>query len=67
MQATPSDFASRAQQISVSAGRAGQDDGIGGIGCRLQRNHEPSASNGRPCAAAVPGPEEQLAGAPAYR
>lgn len=67
MQATPSDLASRAQQISISARRAGQDDGAGRTGCRLQRNHEPSTSNGRPCATPVSRPEEQLAGAPAYR
>lgn len=67
MQATPSDLVSRTQQISISARRAGQDDSIGRTGRRLQRNHESSTSNGRPCATPVSRLEEQLAGTPAYR
>lgn len=42
MQATAANVIGRSQQTGVSAGRIGQNVGVGGARRRLQRNHEPA-------------------------
>lgn len=50
MQATAANLVGRSQQIGISAGRIGQDVGVGRARCGMQRNHESATPHGRSCA-----------------